>query len=398
MSASILTLNAGSSSLKFALYQSEPAAEDGLVERARGQVDAVGGDARLRVRGFGADGEAATAVEAPDHATALRRALAWLTARVDGPPVAVGHRVVHGGPDLTAPVRATPDMRARLRAFASLAPLHQPHNLAGVDAAAAALPDAAQVACFDTAFHRAHPWVADTFALPRVYYDEGVRRYGFHGLSYESISSRLAAIEPDLHAGRVIIAHLGNGASMCAVKEGRSLGSTMGFTALDGLPMGTRCGQIDPGLVLWLITERGMTPEAVQTLLYMESGLKGLSGLSHDMRVLEASDAEAAEGAIAYFTHRIKRDIGAMAAILEGVDAIVFTGGIGENSARVRETVCAGLGWLGVAIDPAANAAHRDDLTAAGAAVRVLRLATDEERVIARAALAVAVEDGRAAG
>lgn len=297
--------------------------------------------------------------------------------------VAVGHRVVHGGLAFTAPVRITPRVHALLSQLIALAPLHQPHNLKGVEAAQAAFPDAVQIACFDTSFHRGHPWAADTFALPRRFYDEGVRRYGFHGLSYEYIAAKLAREEPTLAAGGVVVAHLGNGASMCGLRAGRSMGSTMGFTALDGLPMGARCGQIDPGVVLYLMTEKAMTAAEVTDLLYNQSGLKGLSGLTHDMRTLEAAGTTAAEEAIGYFTYRVRREIGAMAAILGGVDGIVFTGGIGENSARVRRQSCEGLEWMGVTLDAAANAAGARVISAPASRVRVLALATDEEAMIA---------------
>lgn len=384
MPESILTLNAGSSSLKLGVFTRDGGS---AVERARAAVTGLGRAPKFEDRS--ATGYAApwmSAEDGPNNAgEALDAALGWVGRVVPLKDiVAVGHRVVHGGPDYAAPLVLDAATRAALERFVPLAPLHQPHNLAGVDAAATALPHARQVACFDTAFHRQHPWVADTFALPRRFYDEGVRRYGFHGLSYEYITAWLADAEPALHAGRVIVAHLGNGASMCAVKAGRSIGSTMGFTALDGLPMGTRCGQIDPGVVLYLMAERAMSAAEISDLLYRESGLKGLSGLAGDMRALEASEAPEAADAIAYFTHRIRREIGAMAAVLEGVDAIVFTGGIGENSARVRAEVCAQLGWLGVTLDAAANAAQARVISAPGSAVTVLRASTDEEAMIAR--------------
>ncbi len=261
--------------------------------------------------------------------------------------------------------------------------MHAPHNLAGIEAALEVFPKAREVACFDTGFHRSHPFVADTFALPRSYYDEGVRRYGFHGLSYEFIARRLRAIAPALAAGRVIVAHLGNGASMCAMRNGRSVSSTMGFTPLDGLPMGTRCGQIDPGVIFYLMTEKGMDVSAVSDLLYKRSGLKGMSGLSHDMRILEASDSPAARDAIAYFVARIRHEIGALAAALDGVDAIVFTAGIGEHAWRVREAALTGMEWLGVRLDPEANRANAQIVTVAGSPTVVYVLPTDEERMIA---------------
>jgi acetate kinase len=263
--------------------------------------------------------------------------------------------------------------------------LHQPHNLAGICAALAAFPDAVQVACFDTAFHRGHPWVNDTFALPRRFYDEGVRRYGFHGLSYDYITGKLAADHPEIARGRVIVAHLGNGASLCAIHQGRSVGSTMGFSALDGMPMGTRSGQLDPGVILHLL-DRGMSAAEITTLLYKQSGLLGLSGLSHDMRTLQNSDMKTAAEAIDYYTFRLAREIGAMAAVLGGVDALVFTGGIGENSAGIRARGLANLAFLGLALDPAANAQNATRIDAGP--VPILVLPTDEERIIARATAA----------
>ncbi len=279
---------------------------------------------------------------------------------------------------------------AKLRALEPLAPLHQPHNLAAVDAARTAFPDAIQIGCFDTSFHRGHPKVSDIFALPRHFYDQGVRRYGFHGLSYDFVSGELARTEPELIAGRIVIAHLGNGASMCAVGGGKSVASTMGFSALDGLCMGTRCGQLDPGVMLYLMEKEGMTTAEISTLLYKESGLKGLSGISHDMRTLEASDAPEAAEAIAYFVHRIRRELGALTATLGGLDALVFTGGIGENSATIRSGVCEGMEWLGIGIDPERNAANARNMGTGK--IRVMTIPTDEERVIARATSA-AIDD-----
>jgi acetate kinase len=346
----------------------------------RGQVDGLGPQARLVLDG------AAQPVAAPDHATGLLAILAALAPRIGGAPIlGVGHRVVHGGPDLDAPARLTPDLIVRLDALAPLAPLHQPHNLAGIRAAIAAFPQAQQVACFDTAFHRGHPWVNDTFALPRRFYDEGVRRYGFHGLSYDFITGKLASDHPDIAGGRVIVAHLGNGASLCAIRDGRSVGSTMGFSALDGMPMGTRSGQLDPGVILHFL-DRGMGPRDITRLLYKESGLLGLSGLSHDMRTLLASDLKEAREAIDYYTFRLRREIGAMAAILGGLDALVFTGGIGENAAPIRARALDGLAFLGLTLDPAANGTNAARIDAGP--VPILVMPTDEERVIARATAA----------
>jgi acetate kinase len=274
---------------------------------------------------------------------------------------------------------------AALDPLAPFAPLHQPHNLAGIRAAMAAFPEAVQVACFDTAFHRSHAFVEDTFALPRAYFEKGVRRYGFHGLSYAYIAGELARRAPHLAKGRVVVAHLGNGASMCAIRNGRSVASTMGFSPLDGLPMGTRCGQIDPGVMLYLMEQEGLDAAGIADLLYHRSGLLGLSGLSNDMRTLEASDTPGAREALDYFVHRIRRELGALAAVLEGIDALVFCGGIGENSANVRAGVCAGMGWIGIEIDAQANARNAEVISSDHAPTAVLVIPTDEEQVIATA-------------
>jgi len=271
----------------------------------------------------------------------------------DEPVGGVGHRITHGGIDFVAPTELTPSVLEKLEALAPLAPLHQPHNLKGVQAAKEAFPDAVQIGCFDTAFHRGHPWVNDTFGLPRKYYDKGVRRYGFHGLSYEYITSELVRTEPKLADGRVVVAHLGNGASMCAIRDEHSVASTMGFSALDGLPMGTRCGQLDPGVMLYLMEAEGMSASEISHMLYRESGLKGLSGMSNDMRALQASDTPEARQAIEYYVYRIRREIGAMAAVLGGIDGLVFCGGIGENSGPIRSKVCDGMEWLGIDLDEA---------------------------------------------
>ncbi|MEO1329121.1 MAG: acetate/propionate family kinase [Pseudomonadota bacterium] len=377
----ILTLNAGSSSIKFSVYAAgaEPALD--MV----GQVEAIGAEgARLKA----SRGERATEREigAADHAQALAAILEEIEPALDGRRVAgVGHRIAHGGVAFAAPRTLEPETLEALRKLEPFAPLHQPHNLAAVEAATAAFPEALQIGCFDTAFHRGHPWVNDVFALPRRFYEEGVRRYGFHGLSYEYVSGALAAADPTLAEGRVVIAHLGNGASMCALHGGRSVASTMGFSALDGLPMGTRCGQLDPGVLLYLMAQKGMSAEEIERLLYRESGLKGLSGLSNDMRALETAGTEEAEQAIAYFVFRIRREIGAMAAVLGGLDALVFCGGIGENARGVRARVCAGMDWLGLALDPKRNDANARDVATTDSRVRVLVIPTDEERVIARA-------------
>jgi acetate kinase len=375
----ILVLNSGSSSIKFTLYSGEAV-------QLKGQISGLGATPRISLASRVSDtrvDRALSAEEGRSHGAALAALLPVLEQELGGRSVdAVGHRVVHGGVPHTEPVRLTAEILADLKALEPLAPLHQPHNLAGIAAAKDAFPEAMQVACFDTAFHRSHPWVNDTFALPRPLYDEGVRRYGFHGLSYEYICSYLKQAHPEIYAGRLIVAHLGNGASMCAIREGKSIGSTMGFTALDGLPMGTRCGQLDPGVVLYLLTTKGMSPDAVSDLLYKQSGLKGLSGISQDMRTLtQSSDPKAAE-AIEYFVFRIRRELGGMAAVLSGLDTVVFTGGIGENSALIREKVCEGQEWLGLEINPARNEAGAEVVSADTSRINILVIPTDEEAMI----------------
>jgi len=374
----LLTLNAGSSSLKFAVFDA-----DGQTRLRSGEIEGVGGEHAELTTGDASDSRT-QAVKAGDHAAALRAAFD----AVEGELIdAVGHRIVHGGAAFDRPVIVDAEAEAAIEALTPLAPLHQPHNLAALRAAREAWPDAVQIACFDTAFHRSHPFTADAFALPRRYYEQGVRRYGFHGLSYEHLAGRLAALEgaaPD----RAVLAHLGSGASLCAVRGGVSCDTSMGFSALDGLPMATRCGQIDPGVLLYLMTEEGMDADALTRLLYKESGLKGLSGTSGDMREVEAGETEAAREAFAYFTARCRREIAALSASLEGLDTLVFSAGIGERSPRVRAGVCDGLGWLGVVLDAGANARAGGDpalISAPGSRVRVWMIPTDEEQVIARA-------------
>jgi acetate kinase len=327
---------------------------------------------------------------ADGHLQAMRKLGAWLRERLaDDRLVAAGHRVVHGGVDYTAPVRVEPEVLARLEALCPLAPLHQPHNLAAIRAVAAVDPDLPQVACFDTAFHRGHPELADWYALPRRFYEEGIRRYGFHGLSYEYIASVLPEAAPEIAGGPVVVAHLGSGASMCAMKAGRSIDSTMGFTALDGLPMGTRCGALDPGVVIHLIRACGMDADAIERMLYHECGLKGVSGISNDMRTLLASDDPRARHAIDLFVWRICREIGALAGVLGGLDGLVFTAGIGERSAEIRERVCARAAWLGIELDHAANRTGGPRISAPASRVAVYAIPTDEELMIARHTLAV---------
>lgn len=376
----ILTLNAGSSSIKFGLYAAR--AEPELL--AVGKVANLGPAAQLSIQETGAS-RRVEAIGAADHTVAMKAILEQATQALAGRPVVgVGHRIVHGGIDYAEPQLLDEHVMARLGALEPLAPLHQPHNLHAVRAAQQAFPGVPQVGCFDTAFHHGHPWVNDAFALPRRFYDQGVRRYGFHGLSYDYITGHLDEVAPELSDGRVVVAHLGNGASMCAIRDGRSIGSTMGFSALDGLPMGTRCGQLDPGALLYIMRQYQMSIDQMTELLYKESGMKGLSGLTHDMRTLEASDRPEAAQALDYYVFRVRRELGAMAAVLGGLDALVFCGGVGENSSTIRERVCADMQWLGIEIDPARNAAGEMRVSRGGAA-EVLVIPTDEERVIARA-------------
>lgn len=378
----IITINAGSSSLKYAAFDPQH-----LTRLCHGQVERLGQDSARLIHDQD-DHRETRDIGKADHQLALRAILEVLETHLPGQRVgAVGHRIVHGGPERAGPVLLTPQQIADLETYIPFAPLHQPHNLACVAAAQGAFPGVPQIGCFDTAFHRGHPWVNDTFALPRSYYDAGVRRYGFHGLSYDYITRVLRKDHSDLAAGRVIIAHLGNGASICAVRDGQSVGSTMGFSALDGLPMGTRSGQLDPGVLLYLMDQKGMSAPQISDLLYRESGLKGLSGLSSDMRTLEGSDAPEAAQAIDYFVFRIAREIGAMAAVLGGVDGVVFTGGIGENSSLIRARALENLAFLGLTLDPDQNAANALQISAGP--VPVLVLPTNEELVIARAVSAL---------
>lgn len=390
MTQTLLTLNAGSSSLKFALY--EAGGGDAKL-RASGQIDGMGVDPHFVFRtalGDVIQDCRPSPEDASDHAAVLDHVLSVLRDYLpDSGLCAVGHRVVHGGAKYTSPAVVTPDVLAELQSFTQLAPLHQPHNLAGITAARTAFPRAVQVACFDTAFHRSHPWVNDTFALPRKYFDKGVRRYGFHGLSYEYVTEHLQVADPELAAGRIVVAHLGSGASMCAIRNGQSIGSTMGFSALDGLPMGTRCGQLDPGVVLYLLEQEGLSVHDVSDLLYKDSGLKGLSGLSNDMRLLEAAGTPEAQQAIDYFVFRVRREVGAMAAILGGIDGFVFCGGIGENAHRIRAAICQGMDWIGLQLDDDRNSVNSPVISSDRSRIKVLVVRTDEEAMIARHTLAV---------
>ena len=387
----VLTINAGSSSLKFSVYRVAEAARPELA--AKGQIEGIGTAPHFAAED--AAGKALVERRWPDdrasgHAEFFRVLGGWLREQfADSELIGVGHRVVHGGVDYAQPVRVDPAVLEKLTALCPLAPLHQPHNLAGIRAVAGFRPELPQVACFDTAFHRIHPEVADWFALPRRFYDDGIRRYGFHGLSYEYIAHALPEVAPEIAAGRVVVAHLGSGASMCAMQAGRSMDSTMGFTALDGLPMGTRCGALDPGVVLHLIRAYGMDADAIERLLYHDCGLKGVSGISNDMRDLLASEDPRAAQAIELFVWRIGRELGALTAGLGGLDGLVFTAGIGERSAAIRARVCERAGWLGIELDEAANRAGGPRISGATSKVAVYAIPTDEEAMIARHTLAV---------
>ena len=365
MTEGILTVNAGSSSIKYALFARD---SDLSAPLLAGQVEGLG-----------------VAAGTTTHEQALAQTVARVhselgTARV----VAVGHRVVHGGVVFGQPVLIDDAVEAAIAALAPLAPLHQPHNLAGVRAARAAFPGVPQVACFDTAFHRTQPAVHQCFALPQLWHDAGVRRYGFHGLSYESVLAQLAATELDLARGRVVVAHLGNGASMCAIHEGRSVATTMSFSPLDGLTMGTRCGRLDAAAVLHLQQHHGLDANAVGELLHKQSGLLGLSGLSSDMRTLMASEAPRARLAIEHFVEAALRELAGLVAALRGLDGLVFTGGIGENAAALRERIVHGAAWMGLRLDANANASAAVRINAADSLVQVRVLRTNEEAVIAR--------------
>ena len=386
----ILVVNAGSSSVKFQVFAI--AGKDGLDRLIKGQMDGIG--VRPRLRAYGADGttlidQSYAPEKVSDPRSALEAAGGWLRETQKLDPVAVGHRIVHGGPDYDRPVLIDTKVLARLERYVPLAPLHQPNNLAPVRSILARTPNLPQVGCFDTSFHRGHNAVADHYAIPERLYAEGVRRYGFHGLSYEYIASRLPQVAPEIANGRVIVAHLGSGASMCALMGGRSVETTMGFTALDGLPMGTRPGQIDPGVVLYLLAEKRMSAGEVQDFLYQDCGLKGLSGISNDVRELEASGDAKARFTLDYFVYRVSLQAGLLAAAMGGVDAVVFTAGIGENSQSLRARIAERLGWLGARLDPVANAAGATLISRQDSSIGIYVIPTDEELMIARHTVAL---------
>jgi len=379
----IAVINAGSSSIKFAIFNDD--ADQSLL--FRGQVENIGVGPRLKVED--ADGgsllEREWGAKDLDHRSATNIILDTSRSLLGGEAVeGVGHRVVHGGTNFTAPALVTRDVLASLNTLCPLAPLHQPHNLAPIEAIMSAAPNMMQVACFDTAFHQTQLRIAQAFALPRELTDAGIRRYGFHGLSYEFVSSRLRAIAPDHAHKRIIIAHLGNGASLCAIDRGRSVATTMGFTAVEGLMMGTRCGSIDPGVLVYLMDERGLDARGLEELIYKKSGLLGVSGISSDMKALRASDDPRAREAIDLFIYRIVREIGSLAAALGGLDGLVFTGGIGQRDAKTREEVVAGCSWLGAEIDEGASGIGEGRIDGDMSKIPIWVIQTDEERVIAR--------------
>jgi acetate kinase len=379
----IAVINAGSSSIKFAVFNDGPAQEMIF----RGQVEGIGTAPRLRV----ADGEGEVLLTkewAPgdlDHQKATRTILETSMALLGGERVsAIGHRVVHGGTQFSAPVIVDSDVVAALRILCPLAPLHQPHNLAPIEVIAKEAPQIVQVACFDTAFHQSQPPVAQMFALPRDLSAAGIRRYGFHGLSYEYVGSALREVAPDLATGRVIVAHLGNGASLCAMHDGRSCATTMGFTAVDGLMMGTRCGALDPGVLIYLMDEKGLDARGLEELIYKKSGLLGVSGISSDMRTLKQAGTREAADAVDLFVYRIVREIGSLVAALGGLDGIVFTGGIGENDSDIRGMIAGGCEWLGLSLDPDLNQSGQGRIHRADSRLAAWVIRTDEERMIAR--------------
>jgi len=380
----ILVLNAGSSSIKFCVFRVRA---DGALERdVRGQVSGLHTAARFVMRRDDAVlADRALATGSLPHAVALEQALTEIEAQVgDARIVGVGHRVVHGGLEFMAPTPLTPDVLAKLERYVPLAPLHQPHNLSAIRVMLERMPGVPEIGCFDTAFHRSIPEVAQLFALPPRFAQAGIRRYGFHGLSYEFIASRLPVIDARAASGRTVVFHLGNGASMCAMAGGHSVATTMGFTAVEGLPMGTRCGSLDPGVVLFMMDELGLGPREIERLIYHESGFYGMSGISNDVRDLLASAAPAAATALDVFVYRAARELGSLAAALGGLDAIVFTAGIGENQPEIRARIGRAAEWLGIELDEAANARHGPRISKAHSRVAAYVVPTDEETMIAR--------------
>jgi acetate kinase len=386
MSGTVLVVNAGSSSIKFQLFERLPG--DELELEFKGQMEGIGTRPHLIAKDAQGNvlvDDSYARTQVASVADALDQLENWLEGQLKGVlPEAIGHRVVHGGPEFSAPILIDDAVLAKLEKLVPLAPLHQPNNLAPIREIRQRYPSVPQVACFDTAFHRGHPEVADRFAIPDHYYRDGIRRYGFHGLSYEYVAQRLTQIDPALAAGRVVACHLGSGASMCAIQAGRSVDSTMGFTAVDGLPMGTRTGQLDPGVVLYLLQDKGFDAKRIERFLYNEGGLKGLSGISNDVRDLLASDTAGARLALDYFVYRIVREAGGLAAAMGGIDGIVFTAGVGEHSPEIRSRVIERLAWLGLELDGEANAASERLISTAASRVRAYIVRTNEELMIAR--------------
>jgi acetate kinase len=386
MSDAILVLNAGSSSVKFSLFEGrERPAPKGLV--CDGEFDGIGHRVHFAARDTAKKSLADRYLtEGTTHEDVLATLLSWVEGQFPNHRVvAAGHRVVHGGSRFTAPIRIDSSLIDELQGLVPLAPLHQPHNLAAIDAVAKLHPELPQVACFDTAFHHTQPEVAAAFALSRAITSQGVRRYGFHGISYEYIAGVLPDVLGAVAAeGRVVVAHLGSGASLCAMHGRHSVATTMSFTPLDGLVMGTRCGNLDPAVILYLIQEKGMTPQAVSDLLYHSSGLLGVSGISDDMRTLLASDDPLAANAVALFVYRFSRELGSLAASLGGLDALVFTAGIGEHAPEIRRLACQQASWLGIELDDAANASGATRISAPGSRTSAWVIPTNEELMIAR--------------
>ena len=390
----VAVVNAGSSSIKFAVFEDD--ADQTL--RFRGQVEKIGVAPCMAVTGPNGDTLFANEWGAKDldHRSATRVILQTTISLLGGEAVeGIGHRVVHGGTMFTEPTQITKQVVQQLKSLIALAPLHQPHNLSPIETILAEAPHIPQVACFDKAFHQTQPHLAQAFALPREITDAGVRRYGFHGLSYEFVSGRLRSVAPDYADKRIIIAHLGNGASICALHNGRSVATTMGFTAVEGLMMGTRCGSIDPGVLIYLMDEKKLNARGLEDLIYKKSGLLGVSGISSDMRTLRESSDPRAREAIDLFIYRIVREIGSLAAALGGVDGIVFTGGIGERDAKTRREVIAGCAWLGAVLDEQANSTAERRIESSTSTIPIWVLPTDEERVIARHTAAL-LDDGPA--
>jgi acetate kinase len=380
-----LVLNAGSSSLKFCVYR-RPEVENWRLE-ARGQIEGIGTSPRLSVK----DADGARLADQPldetvrDGRHALDALASWLRSKYGGARVlGVGHRVVHGGPQHARPTRMNRQVLAELQQLIPLAPLHQPHNLAAIEAVFERLPDVPQVACFDTAFHRGHSKVVDLVPLPQQLCGSELQRYGFHGLSYEYIASVLPQVAPEIAHARVIVAHLGSGASLCALKDGKSVDSTLSFTALDGLCMGTRPGAVDPGVILYLFQSLGLSAKEVEAILYKKSGLLGISGISNDMRDLLGNNKPDARLAVDYFVHRAAKEIGALAAVLGGIDGLVFTAGIGENSAEIRQRICESSAWLGLEFDADANTRRGPRISRVDSKVSAWVIPTNEELMIAR--------------